>query len=429
VKGKPYLLIVLASVFTAVVLSFALGVDHRALYPFEPVARPAYVTALDPITAAMTGVRPGDTAQVPQSTVEIRAIVVRPTGVALMAGGHRVRFVRGSVKDLNQVVDLVADTSWVRRSADKVQLFAPVILDQVPQFTVSGKVEMVALPGVFLGSKRSHLRIDHAAISAVTEAGAPASGGQYRPFVIADQGSRMDAIESSFVGLGYDWNGSYGVSWMDDSTGLSYSSVYRGGFIGVYTDHARDVEMIGDTFVANTLYGLDPQSGSRGLRIRGCTAEDNGTHGIIFSQEVIASSITDCRSQRNGHNGIMMDARSVGNVITNNVVSNNHGDGIVLSDSPGNTVTGNSVDGNRVGVHVSDSSVIRTRVEGNAIVDNIAAVQGIELTESNRPSRNGSQWEPGRVLIVLISVGVVTLAWLGLTYMLRKRRGSQLIPA
>jgi mannuronan 5-epimerase len=426
VRGRGiYALIALSGLFVAVLFSFAFGIDHRSLDHFEHVRRPAYTVAPDPLTAATTGRHPQDTAVLPVASADIRAIVVRPEGIALLAGGRQVRYVAGAAASIDEVAGAVGDPSWISRPADgTTRLHAAVILDQVPTFTVTAQLDMVNLPGVFLGAKGSGLTIQDATVRAITEQGNPAPAQGFRPFVMADQGTRMEIARSTFSDLGYDWNGSYGVSWMNGSTGGSTGSTYQDGFIGVYTDHARDLVFRGDRFARNTLYGLDPHSGSRGLAISDCVARENGAHGIIFSRDVTDSSVTGCRSERNGENGIMMDLRSTGNTLAANRVEGNNGDGIVLSDSPRNVISGNTVASNRVGVHVSPTSVDGTRVDGNRVTGNVSAAQGIALGETNASFVNGSQWRPDAVVQICAVTAAITLAWAVVTAALRRRRGS-----
>jgi len=88
----------------------------------------------------------------------------------------------------------------------------------------------------------------------------------------------------------------------------------------------------------NSLYGVDPHSGSSHLRIEYNTSNFNGRHGIIFSDHVTDSIVRYNVTKGNGLNGIMMDEASTGNTIQHNIIADNDSDGIVLANSNDNVV-------------------------------------------------------------------------------------------
>jgi mannuronan 5-epimerase len=433
-----YWLVALVTLFVAGVMTYAFGIDRKPLYQFDHYDRPTYVSAPDPISAALKGTPPHTTIdQKSVASVEVRAIDVRANGVALIAGGRQVRFIkRPGITNLLSLTHAVSDASWITsplKAPTLVRIYAALIVEPGVTFTVGGTgtqtVQMVNLPGVFIGVKHAALNFQNVHVTAVTEQGVAASAGaksaQFRPFVVADERSTMNATKAVFTGLGYDWNASYGVSWMDGSSGTSSDSTYEDGFIGVYTDHATGITFTGDAYRNNALYGLDPHSGSTDLHISGCTAEGNGAHGIIFSDHVVHSQIKGCTSRGNGENGIMMDLKSDANIIEGNSVIANHGDGIVLSNSPGNGIFHNTIHANRVGIQASPHSEITDLdVTMNIISDNAVAGQGVKIDSSNAEHGNGGQWRPVRAAIVFTSVVLVGLLWLIVTVVLRRRRGT-----
>lgn len=309
-------------------------------------------------------------------------------------------------------------------------LRAALILESGSHLTIAAPettaVHMVNEPGVFMGVKDAALVVKHVTIQAVDEQGAAAvtKPSQYRPFVVAKRGASLTADHAAFTNLGYDWNGSYGVSWMDGSGGSSRSSTYAAGFIGVYTDHVSGVVFDGDIYRGNQLYGIDPHSSSSRLTIRNCMAEDNGAHGIIFSDDVTTSTVMGCVSHNNGENGIMMDKRSVGNTISDNSVLGNRGDGIVLSDSPDTVLASNLIKSNRVGVQLSPTSVWSSQVTQNTVVDNVVAAQGVELESSNTVARNGGQWDLDWLTMVWLVVLILMTLGLYATWEMRRNSGT-----
>ena len=205
-----------------------------------------------------------------------------------------------------------------------------------------------------------------------------------RPFVSYDQaGSVLNTTAARYSFLGGDSILAYGVTWGRGATGAAMSSTFDHNFFGAYSNAAVGVLFLRNVFRDNDLYGLDPHSGSRRLKVLDNSAFDNGSHGIIFSFDVVDSVVIGNRSYRNRVNGIMMDERSDRNLITGNRTWGNAGDGIVVQNSSDTTVRANVVTGNRVGLRVTGDS-LRTRADGNHLIGNR---RGVEVCVGPAPAR------------------------------------------
>jgi poly(beta-D-mannuronate) C5 epimerase len=232
----------------------------------------------------------------------------------------------------------------------------------------------------------------------------------------------MNIDHSTFRYLGRDWNTSYGVSWSKGATGSITNSTLEHNFIGVYTNGSPSLKVIGNTLNYNSLYGVDPHSGSSHMDIENNTADYNGRHGIIFSDHVTAGTVKNNTTEYNGLNGIMMDEFSTGNVIEGNTSAFNKSDGIVLASSNNNTVLSNKIASNRIGI-TTRGSTVGTIALHNTIVHNKKAGQGLSLSH-NTASGNGGEWRTARIkLIWEIAAGLLIALWIvTLVARLRKPR-------
>jgi mannuronan 5-epimerase len=424
--------IVLATVVgTAVIATIVLGKEHRTVYSTtEHFHRHLVADAFDPISATERGLSPVARNSKPGPPhTSIRAILLRPGGITLVAAGKPVRSITTPPRmTLQAVATAVGDPRWIASSHGVVTARAAVIADRGSTLVVGRPTHALVLAsrqGVFLGARHATLELDGITV----RPSHPKLRGDHgadstRPFVVAQRRSKLVIRHSTFLALGHDWNSSYGITWASGSTGSLTSSLLERCFIAVYTDEARHLVIRGNVMRGNTLYGIDPHSGSRQILVEDNLAENNGRHGIIFSQRVTASVVRDNVARHNHLNGIMMDARSTGNVITGNVAEDNRGDGVVLAHSPGNTVTDNRIENNRVGVLVRGSDDER-QIRGNSVVGNAQAAQGTSLA-GNDVRLNGGQWRPRTIFAVWLVAIPVALLLLWLTHRSRRSRSRRL---
>jgi poly(beta-D-mannuronate) C5 epimerase len=417
----------------------ALALGHptvgRTLNSYGNVpTRPYYVPALSPIATAALGLPPTSTiAHMGHASPSVHAIEVQPQGIQLIAGGKIVRTIatKDAVTSLAAIRRDVNEPNWISETGHgEFTLKAALIFEsgtraslQAPQVT---QIRMVDRPGVFLGLNGATVDIQDVAVSSADVPSFRGDEPPYRPFVVANGGSTLNIAHSSFTGLGYDWNSSYGVSWIS-STGRAIDSTFEDGFIGSYTEEAQGVVFKGDVFAHNFVYGLDPHTYSSDLVVTHNRAFDNVRHGIIFSKFVTGSTVSYNESTHNGENGIMMDASSSGNVIEHNTVTDNRGDGIVLSGSKDERIVGNLIEHNRVGVNVYNASSASDRVHGNTIASNVAPYQGLNSGGDNTIFDNGVhyRWVLWWVVPTFGLVFLLVLASVSFSLLERRRARGQ----
>jgi mannuronan 5-epimerase len=399
----------------------------------EAFDRLSYVPSFDPVEDVTLGLSPNSGNVVAtKPDAHIRAIVILPTQTLLLAGGKAVRTIEGAAPaSLSELVTRVADQSWISAKGATITMNAAVVAEKGSHLSVAAPVTtelvMTVGPGIFLAATEgSRLDIDGVDVHA-SDAGTPNTFStpeavDGRPFVLAIA-SNLTVGDSSFRYLGRDWNSSYGLSWSKGSTGYVTGSTFANDFIGVYTNSSNGIRVAHNQFTANSLYGIDPHSGSKNLIVEYNVSNGNGRHGIIFSDHVTDSIVRYNTTIGNGLNGIMMDEASTGNQIYGNTVQDNSSDGIVLADSSDNEITGNTVKGNRIGISVRGQSA-NALVAHNIVTGNKMAAQGIGLSH-NQVARNGGDWSPARIGIVWLAMAGLLLVLAGLTWLAGRGDGHR----
>lgn len=425
-----YWLALLVVAGTAAIATFVFGREQRTVHSTSQHFHRHLVTgSFDPVSAVLRGLGPRATHARPgRARNDVRAVVLYPDRISLVAGGHEVRRVPVSAGEhrLTELVRAVHDPSWLEQTGSVVTVKAALVAARGAELVIAAPAAKTLLlersPGVFVGARSASLRIVGVDVRSIPSAGA---SGPARPFVLAQRGSRMVIRSSTFRDLGRDWNTSYGVSWASGSTGAITGSKVVDSFIGIYSERAHDLVIRGNHLLRNTLYGVDPHSSSRDVVVEGNVANGNGRHGIIFSQDVTASVVRDNVVRGNRLNGIMMDAHSTGNLITRNLVQDNRGDGIVLAASPANTVTGNRILDNRIGIYARDGSA-RLQIERNVLERNARATKGVTAGPSNEKRGNGGEWAASRIAAIWLSTLPVVALLFALTWWSRASRDRSL---
>jgi poly(beta-D-mannuronate) C5 epimerase len=198
------------------------------------------------------------------------------------------------------------------------------------------------------------------------------SDGVFRPFILS-YGPQIYILNSKITSMGYSALKSYGVSISHSDravqrqrnrprpTGWLINSTFRDNWFGFYSWEADDIVILGNSFLENIIYGIDPHTHSHRLIIANNIAVGTKRrHGIIFSEGVSDSWIFGNRSHHNHVSGIVLDRSSGNNVVADNQTYDNDGDGIALYESSNNLLLKNRVIGNlRHGIRVRNSSDIR----------------------------------------------------------------------
>ena len=178
----------------------------------------------------------------------------------------------------------------------------------------------------------------------------------FRPFFTSWSGGRMYIAGSTLSSLGYRKGKSYGITYssclpcqqvkpkLSPASGALVGNTFTDLYYGFYSYEAEDIAIVGNKYVDNAVYGIDPHDRSRHLIIAENEASGSGKkHGIIISRNVNDSWIFNNYSHNNHGSGIMLDRSCEHVVVANNITAYNQGDGITFYESMNDTVYNNKV--------------------------------------------------------------------------------------
>ena len=213
----------------------------------------------------------------------------------------------------------------------------------------------------------------------------------FRPFFVSLGTSETYLAGSEFKSLGYHSSKAYGI--VISTTGQAKESFNQSGdsiakavqetpqawlidntfekiYYGFYCYHANNIVIVGNRYVDNIIYGIDPHDYSNGLIIANNDVSlTREKHGIIVSREVDESWIFGNKSYNNQLAGFMLDRQSSGNIVAYNESSHNGSDGLSIYESPDNLIFGNVFFGNQKhGMRIRNSTAIvssKNIIQGN----------------------------------------------------------------
>ena len=210
--------------------------------------------------------------------------------------------------------------------------------------------------------------------------------GAGRSYLLARDGGQMTIDKAQLAYLGYGDTESYGLSWRTSGTGghIADSDVSH-LFYGLYTFGVGALSITGNDVHDNTVYGIDPHTGSHNLTIENNVVHDNGRHGIILAEDCVDSVISGNIVYRNQNHGIVLYQHSDRNTIENNESFQNVAQGININESGSNVISGNKVyDNGESGIGITqtgqDNALRSNNVRGNK-QDGVRIVSEATTTE------------------------------------------------
>lgn len=180
---------------------------------------------------------------------------------------------------------------------------------------------------------------------------------EFRPHIINWCGSEMDVAGSTISHLGYQESKAYGITYtscldtfyrhdyghLPGGTGWLINNKFIDIYFGFYSYEADHIAIVGNEYIDNIVYGIDPHDRSSHLMI--AHNKVSGTkkrHGIIGSRGVRDSYIIYNQTENNKGSGIMLDRNSNDNIVAHNISQNNGTDGITFYESANNLSFNNS---------------------------------------------------------------------------------------
>ncbi len=213
----------------------------------------------------------------------------------------------------------------------------------------------------------------------------------FRPFLIGWSGSEIYATRTNFRALGYNNRKSWGVSVSSGPQGFTFEgetvmespkivlveNLFDRLFYGFYSYNTHDIDIVGNEYRNNVIYGPDPHDYSESVLMALNTAY--GTlkkHGLIVSREVSGLFVGNISFDNHGA-GIMLDRLSNRSIIYGNTAWGNGNDGIAVYETAcaivaNNQLSHNSLTGlrirNSIDIAVFDNVMTQNDKEG-VIID------------------------------------------------------------
>ncbi|GAA5161450.1 hypothetical protein GCM10023321_45690 [Pseudonocardia eucalypti] len=356
-------------ILRAAAVALLLLVPLNACTPDRPPFSPREVAAPGKIDPVRPCIRQPEPAELPEST----------RARATFAGG-RIRLTDGRNVTLTALSRAVGNPAALRQVAPGEWLLGAG-LDIMPGASVylaAPEVRWLKLrsgPGAFVAVKAlgGALRLNGTCVTGWDPAAqrADTEEADGRAFLLARDGGRMEVDGSELRFLGYGENESYGLSWRTEGSGGHVRhSVVSNLHFGFYSYGVTGLTVQDSEFHDNTLYGIDPHTGSRKLLIERNVVHDNGKHGIILAEDCTDSVIRGNVLYRNHHHGIVLYQGSNRNTVEDNESFRNTAQGININESAENTVRGNRVyqngeSGIGVGATSATNLVERNEVRAN----------------------------------------------------------------
>ncbi len=192
-----------------------------------------------------------------------------------------------------------------------------------------------------------------------------------RSFLLARDGGRMTIDYGELRYLGFGSGESYGLAWRLAGTngGITHSVVSH-LYFGLYSYQVSGLDITDNEFHDNVVYGIDPHTSSKDLKILRNVVHDNGKHGIILAENCTDSVISENVVYNNGHHGIVLYLNSDSNTVENNDSFGNQAQGLNINEASANTIRGNRMynnieSGMGIGQGANENILQQNDIRGN----------------------------------------------------------------
>jgi mannuronan 5-epimerase len=207
--------------------------------------------------------------------------------------------------------------------------------------------------------------------------------GAPRPFITVEKDATgpTDITNSEIAYLGYE-KGSFTGS---GTSGLNYyggdGSVLKGNdihnlYFGFYSSGVGRFVIENNQIHDNTIYGLDPHTGTHNTIIRNNVVHDNGQFGIICSLNcnniTIENNEVYHNSDKNTGAGIMFSRNMVNSVARNNNIHDEPAAAISISVSQNNQIYNNTISNSGDGINIKNSS--NNRIHDNTVINSASGI-------------------------------------------------------
>jgi mannuronan 5-epimerase len=228
-----------------------------------------------------------------------------------------------------------------------------------------------------------------------------ARGNHPRSFIKVVEGNpqaKTDITNSEIAYLGYNKSrqsaqigGSFGLSYYSGTDSIINSNkihnLWYGFYSANYEGRVFNITVENNHFYNNSVYGIDPHSGTHHLVIRNNTVFENGKHGIICSQHCHHIIIENNTVYSNRNTGIMLDENVTRSIIRNNIINDNIVQIAIQNISNFNQIYGNRMNGGEIGIEINDGSA-NNIVHDNDITNVVYGIYRVDAGYSNKIEPN-----------------------------------------
>ncbi len=203
-----------------------------------------------------------------------------------------------------------------------------------------------------------------------------------RSYLVAQEGGRMDIVNSEIAYLGWGANEVSGLAWRKrltsanattGATGTVQGSNIHDNYYGLFASGAYGLKILNNQVHNNLGYGIDARDSSEALEIASNDVFANADNGLVIGRQSQNNQVHDNQVHDHTQDGIVLEQSATANLISNNNAFNNR-TGIALSQASANQVQNNQLHNNVTGVTLeakySPSAPIDNITTGNQVVSN-----------------------------------------------------------
>jgi parallel beta-helix repeat protein len=207
--------------------------------------------------------------------------------------------------------------------------------------------------------------------------------GAPRPFITVEKDATgtTDITNSEIAYLGYE-KGSFSGS---GTAGLNYyggdGSILKGNdihnlYFGFYSSGVGRFVIEDNQIHDNTIYGLDPHTGTHDTIIRNNVVHDNGQFGIICSLNcnniTIENNEVYHNSDKDTGAGVMFSRNMLNSIARNNNIHDEPAAAISVSASQNNQIYNNTISNSGDGINIKNSS--NNRIHNNTVINSVSGL-------------------------------------------------------
>jgi mannuronan 5-epimerase len=208
-----------------------------------------------------------------------------------------------------------------------------------------------------------------------------------RPYIIVRENASASSItDSELAYLGYNNSRAQGLNFYGgDGTNITNDEIHDLWY-GFYSDNLGDTRIENNLVYNNTIYGIDPHTGSHDMIVRNNTIT-NSSSALVCSYLCYNILFEDNQIHNNDKIGILLSRNLTDTVVRNNNISETRA-GISITKSHDNAIYNNTIVGSEFPIALKAGAANNTIVN-NKIIDSMnCAILAYQLAEHNNITGN-----------------------------------------